>query len=577
MLYPVLLLNAFVLIGLMFRRGGTFKGMDGIFRSVQCSPGDCRSINEGNVTAETSKSNYHSLLSRHLSERLSRLLRDTGCLLHLKWKIVPTFLLLFGLFSPSAYCSADVAGSDEIVLTDAETAWLKQNHTVRVRVGEWPPFMFSEGKVEGIAIEYLEHIFKQHNISYSYIISKEVSWKDALNFIREHREVDMVPTVKITEERKTFMGFSDEYLFLPWVIFTRSDYQFVSSIDDMAGKSVCVPDGYVMHTILQSGYPDINLHIVSGVNTAKQCLQLLSSGSIDGFVGNLAVGTYLIQSQGFNNIKVAAPTPFGSHNQAMGVRNDWPELVSIINKTLKTFGPEDHSEIRNKWLSVRYEHGLQPFDIIRWVAAVAAVFLCIVGSIMYWNRKLNKEISVRREFEGLLRESEGKYRSLSDAAFEGIAILENDEIIEVNNRLMEIVGYDVHELVGASVANFLEVDERDKVLKRLAGGQEELYETKILRKDGSTIPVEVQSKHFSYQGGNVRVSAIRDISQRKNAEAELKILRGILPLCSFCKKVRDDDGYWQQVDVYIHRHSEADISHSLCPECAEKHYSQHIK
>lgn len=53
---------------------------------------------------------------------------------------------------------------------------------------------------------------------------------------------------------------------------------------------------------------------------------------------------------------------------------------------------------------------------------------------------------------------------------------------------------------------------------------------------------------------------------------EIKSLRGILPICSFCKKVRDDQGYWEQVDVYIHKYSEADISHGICPECMKKHY-----
>lgn len=55
---------------------------------------------------------------------------------------------------------------------------------------------------------------------------------------------------------------------------------------------------------------------------------------------------------------------------------------------------------------------------------------------------------------------------------------------------------------------------------------------------------------------------------------EIKTLQGILPLCSFCKKVRDDQGYWEQVDVYIHKYSEADISHSICPECMKKNYPE---
>jgi ligand-binding sensor protein len=64
-------------------------------------------------------------------------------------------------------------------------------------------------------------------------------------------------------------------------------------------------------------------------------------------------------------------------------------------------------------------------------------------------------------------------------------------------------------------------------------------------------------------------SRTRELS---NAHEEIKTLRSILPICTFCKKVRDDKGYWEQVDVYIHKHSNADISHSICPDCVTKFY-----
>jgi len=66
-----------------------------------------------------------------------------------------------------------------------------------------------------------------------------------------------------------------------------------------------------------------------------------------------------------------------------------------------------------------------------------------------------------------------------------------------------------------------------------------------------------------------RDKTIDDLRQALN---EVNTLRGILPICSFCKKVRDDQGYWEQVDVYIRKHSRADFSHSICPECAKDHY-----
>ena len=60
----------------------------------------------------------------------------------------------------------------------------------------------------------------------------------------------------------------------------------------------------------------------------------------------------------------------------------------------------------------------------------------------------------------------------------------------------------------------------------------------------------------------------------KSAMAEVKVLRGMLPICSSCKKIRDDRGYWTQIESYIRDHSEAQFSHSICPSCLKKMYPE---
>jgi transcriptional regulator with GAF, ATPase, and Fis domain len=62
--------------------------------------------------------------------------------------------------------------------------------------------------------------------------------------------------------------------------------------------------------------------------------------------------------------------------------------------------------------------------------------------------------------------------------------------------------------------------------------------------------------------------------QLKKAIAEVKVLRGMLPICSFCKNIRDDSGYWNKIESYIRQHSEAEFSHSICPKCAKEHYPE---
>ena len=68
--------------------------------------------------------------------------------------------------------------------------------------------------------------------------------------------------------------------------------------------------------------------------------------------------------------------------------------------------------------------------------------------------------------------------------------------------------------------------------------------------------------------------AVRNLQK---ALAEVKTLQGILPICSYCKKIRDDHGYWQKVEEYIYDRSEAEFSHSICPECTKKYYSNYLK
>lgn len=92
----------------------------------------------------------------------------------------------------------------------------------------------------------------------------------------------------------------------------------------------------------------------------------------------------------------------------------------------------------------------------------------------------------------------------------------------------------------------------------------------------------VGNKETLYDDSDLRqtmlfMNSMWTILKHKRSEDEIKKLRGILPLCSFCKKIRDDKGYWERVDVYISKYSEADISHGICPDCLKKYYPEEYK
>jgi len=166
----------------------------------------------------------------------------------------------------------------------------------------------------------------------------------------------------------------------------------------------------------------------------------------------------------------------------------------------------------------------------------------------------------------------------------------NGTIVSWNKAAERILGYSANEILGHSVSILYPVDRRDElidIMERIKRGQRVgLYETARLRKDGHFIPVSVTiSPVLDGDGKVVGASAItRDITRRREDEAErvklieelteslkqVKTLRGLLPICASCKRIRDDQGYWQQVETYLADHTEADFTHGICPDCLEK-------
>ena len=69
---------------------------------------------------------------------------------------------------------------------------------------------------------------------------------------------------------------------------------------------------------------------------------------------------------------------------------------------------------------------------------------------------------------------------------------------------------------------------------------------------------------------------VMGLQAQQAAEKEVKMLQGILPICSHCKKIRKDDGLWIQVESYVRDHSEVNFSHGICPDCMDKHYGEYL-
>ncbi len=136
------------------------------------------------------------------------------------------------------------------------------------------------------------------------------------------------------------------------------------------------------------------------------------------------------------------------------------------------------------------------------------------------NQQLIREIKERKKTEKALRESEDRFRTLHNASFGGIAIHDNGIILDCNQGLAQITGYERSDLIGMNGMELIAPEWREDALKKVHSGYDLPYEVEGLRKDGTRYPLRIQAKNIPYRDRRVRVTELRDITESKQAEQE---------------------------------------------------------
>ncbi|MFO7728366.1 MAG: transporter substrate-binding domain-containing protein [Desulfonatronovibrio sp.] len=136
-----------------------------------------------------------------------------------------------------------------------------------------------------------------------------------------------------------------------------------------------------------------------------------------------------------------------------------------------------------------------------------------------------RDITERKQAEDALRESEARFKALHNASFGGITIHDKGLILECNQGLSEISGYDYHELIGMDGLLLIAQRSREKVMKNILAGYEKPYEAFGLRKSGQEYPVRLEARNIPYKGKMVRVVEFRDITEQKQIEENLVIAK----------------------------------------------------
>jgi len=406
-----------------------------------------------------------------------------------------------------------------IPLTEAEEIWLKSHKNIRISGPKaFPPFHYfdASGNLQGIASDYAHLIFNRLNLIPD--IQSNLPWTDVLKKAAE-KEIDMISLSAKSADREKYLLFTDPYLSFPLVIITRIDAPFVGGIYDLHGKKIALTEGNATYDWIMQDKFKVIPHLKK---TPLETLEAVSLGNADACIENLAAATYLIQKYGLANLKIAAPTPYGNYNLYIAVRNDWPELVSIINKIISTITAKQHSEIQNKWLAVRYEHGIRKSDVLKWILEVIGISIVILSVILLWNRKLNREIHERKRAEETLLEGEKKLQAVFNLSPVGLILLNcQGVVLDCNQYLANIFGLRREEYIGLNL------------LDRIPEGPLRQSLVNAISDDGAH---HYEGPHSSIFSGNqfylsistekivpdLLIAIIMDISERKRTEDALR-------------------------------------------------------
>lgn len=256
-------------------------------------------------------------------------------------------------------------------LTDTERRWLAEHPELRLGIDpSWEPIEFAteDGEYRGISAEFMRRVGDMLDVEMRHM--PNLNWQQVIDAAKQQR-VDLLPAITPSSERSEFLDFTQTYLHFPLVVFTRKDVPLISGLADLSGKWIAVEKGYVAEELLHRDHPDLELW---PVDTTEQALQSLVLGEVDAYVGNLTLGSYLIDKRGFGNLKVAAPTPY-ANDLAIGVRKDWPILTTILNKALAAIDDNERRVIRQESLAIRYDVGVDYTLLWRVIAGAAVILL----------------------------------------------------------------------------------------------------------------------------------------------------------------------------------------------------------
>ena len=390
-------------------------------------------------------------------------------------------------------------------LTKKEISYINKNKIVKMcNNPNWRPIEFIENNTpKGIAIDVLKELEKQLDIKFEYIPT--ASWSQSQQFLKE-KKCDILPAATPTKKRKQYANFTDTYLEYKLAVITQNDKPFVDNIEEVLDKTMSRKKGSGLINKLKNQYPNINIIETLGY---EESLKKVSSGDVYYTIATIPVASHYISKFGLYNLHIAGYIDM-KFNLSIAVRDDKEILLSVLNKSLKLLPNNFVKKIENSWSDVKLS---EQSDIdMEQVLKILFLIIVIISFIIYRQYQLKKH---HKELE----RTNIKFEKMLNSTMEGIVLIENNIIIDVNIAGLKIYGIDCKDkIIGTNAFDMVADESKELAMQKALLESYDPYELYLIRNDGTKYPAIIQANQYETDTGVVRIVTILDLSEIKDKE-----------------------------------------------------------
>jgi PAS domain S-box-containing protein len=423
---------------------------------------------------------------------------------------------------------------EEIKLTQIQQDYLsnKRNINYCINSNLMPIEKIENGNLTGITSEYI-NIFKEKlNVNFNYVSTK--SLKEGLDKLLT-LDCDLATFIQNTDEKNKLVNLSDSHFSFPFVLVTKLDKTFISSLKFLDGKKIAYVDEIYKEMLIKK-YPQIEF---IKVDSLKEGLNKVNNDDFFGLVEILPVVGHEIQKDFSNSLKISKEI-FNNINISIASSRNNLILNDIVNKLLNSITNENKEKMLNNWISINYEKEINYEKVL----IIGSVFILVLIIVSFKNRQINN-----------LNTQMKKYIDIVDKNILTSSTDLDGNITKVSEAFCEISGYTKDELIGRNHRIIRHPDMNDSTYKHLwetiTRGKTWKGEIKNLKKNKEHYWVEASiSPMFNKNKEIIGYTAIRvDITDKKRIE-EISITDG---LTNIYNRRYFDDAFLQKSLTSEHR------------------------